>query len=252
MNILLPSKDPLGQAALDFLDTGKSRDILVQSDIAEDDTIASAWLFRAFEDMPAVERQALELCRGRVLDVGAGAGSHSLWLQKKKLDVIAVELSHLCCRAMELRGVKQILNKDILQTVGSWDTILFMMNGLGIGGSLAGVWGLLAHCKSLLAPGGQILFDSTDIRHLYADADDAAAGGAVESDTDDAAGEASGELMYTMSYRGCVSDPFPWVFLDPERMPEVIHGLGLKFECLSHDAASGAWLGRLTVAEAGA
>jgi SAM-dependent methyltransferase len=127
----------------------------------------SAYFFRSEGEMNELEQRAMNECKGRVLDVGAGAGCHSLVLQERGLEVLAVEQSTRACEVLRDRGVLQVLNTDImLMQQGGFDTILLLMNGFGIGRNDQGLVALLKHLKSLLAPGGKIIGDSTDIRYF--------------------------------------------------------------------------------------
>jgi SAM-dependent methyltransferase len=245
MPLIDPDKDPLGRAVLDYLETGRPRDIEVLSDLAEDDVLPVAWLFRDAASLPPLERLALEACRGLVLDVGAGAGCHSLLLQARGFAVEALDASALCCQAMRRRGVARVRHGDIRGQEGCFDTILFLMNGLGIGGDPSGVEGLLRHCAGLLAPGGQILFDSTDPAYLYEEDEDALS---PRSGTDKAAG-GDGQFRFTMRYAAVRSESFPWIYLDTAACRSIADRAGLRLEILATEEDGPAWLGRLTPAD---
>src|SRR5690606_19608682 len=121
--------------------------------------------FRDFQEMNSIEQKALELSKGKVLDIGAGAGSHSLYLQnEKKLEVLALDNSVKSIEVCELRGVKKVFCSDILDFPRqTFDTILLLMNGTGIFESLDRIDVYLEKLYSLLNENGQILIDSTDI-----------------------------------------------------------------------------------------
>jgi cyclopropane fatty-acyl-phospholipid synthase-like methyltransferase len=149
------------------------------------------------------------LAKGKVLDVGCGAGSHSLYLQnEKKLDVTAIDISNNAVKACQLRGISDVLKIDILEynSDEKFDTILLLMNGTGIFGKLKNVSNYLQKLKSLLAENGQILIDSSDIIYMFDEDED---GGKWIS------GDAYyGELEFTISYKGQKEAPFPWLYLD--------------------------------------
>ena len=123
--------DPLGIASRDFLNGIKNAEIIVESNIAEDDVLPVEYLFRPFVEMPELERKALTLSYGKILDVGAGVGSHALYLQQSGKDVDANEISANACEVMKQRGVKNIIHQDFytLPEEIKYDTILMMMNG---------------------------------------------------------------------------------------------------------------------------
>ncbi|MDR2928031.1 MAG: class I SAM-dependent methyltransferase [Cytophagaceae bacterium] len=201
--------DVFGSAGMDYmLSPSKKKRITVWTDVAETDYIPLHYLFRAYGDMPSIEQKALSLWRGKILDVGACMGVHSLYLQECGADVTAFELSPLACEVMQKRGVRQIINSNFMrcEPQAKYDTIMLLMNGAGIAGTIAGLPDFFAQVKKHLATGGQILLDSTDIRYLFEDED-----GSMRINLN---GKYYGELTYRLSYRNCKSELFPWFFID--------------------------------------
>ena len=202
-------KDLFGKAILDFQTHNSPEDLLTETNISEEDEMSVAYLFRSFSEMPILEQKALLLAEGKVLDVGCGAGSHSLYLQnEKKLDVTAIDISKNAIEACQLRGVENTKVEAILEfeTDEKFDTILLLMNGTGIFGKLKNVSNYLQKLKSLLAENGQILIDSSDIIYMFDEDED---GGKWIS------GDAYyGELEFTISYKGQKEAPFPWLYID--------------------------------------
>lgn len=202
-------KDLFGKAILDFQTQNSPEDLLTETSISEEDEMSVAYLFRSFSEMPLLEQKALLLAKGKVLDVGCGAGSHSLYLQsEKKLDVTAIDISKNAIETCGLRGVENAKVENILQFEAEekFDTILLLMNGTGIFGKLKNVSNYLQKLKSLLAENGQILIDSSDIIYMFDEDED---GGKWIS------GDAYyGELEFTISYKGKKEAPFPWLYLD--------------------------------------
>ena len=171
--ILSADKDPMGAAILDFQKHGKAARLRVLSSMFEEDEMPVTHLFRSTREMPVLEQKALQLAKGRVLDIGAGSGCHTLALQEKGLEVKAIDISPLSCEAMKLRGVKDAecinLFDDHLGT--GFDTILLLMNGTGIAGKIEHLPALFLRLKALLNPGGQILIDSSDLKYIYENED---------------------------------------------------------------------------------
>ena len=152
-------KDLIGKAILDFQTNNFPENVMTATNISDIDELEIAYLFRDFDEMPVLERRALAMSSGRILDVGCGAGSHSLYLQNKKLDVTAIDISPNAVKACLLRGLTNVVVADIMTFEGSFDTILLMMNGTGICGSIDKIVPFFEKLKSLLNEGGQILVD---------------------------------------------------------------------------------------------
>ena len=226
--ILKEHHDPMGAAIWDYFHSGEAERLVVQSNMFEDDELPAHCLFRAEAEMPAWEQTAPRLCRGRVLDIGAGAGCHSLVLQERGLDVTAIDISPLSVKTMRERGVQRAFAADVMdgacaEVAGPFDTLLLLMNGLGISGRLHRLPQFLSRLKELLAPDGQILADSSDIRYIYEDED-----GTLLYDGDGY----YGEVDYQMVYGPCRGPRFHWLYVDFERLREAAAAVGLQAEML--------------------
>ncbi|WP_315545795.1 methyltransferase domain-containing protein, partial [Prevotella koreensis] len=161
--------DPMGRAITDYHKTGTADRLRVLSPMFEEDEIPLQTLFCKYEEMPIIERKALDLAKGKTLDVGAGAGCHSLVLQERGIDVTAIDISPLCVEAMKERGVKKVLEQDFFTLDGQYDTILLLMNGIGIVGTLERLPEFFRRLDKILAPRGQVLCDSSDISYVFED-----------------------------------------------------------------------------------
>ena len=216
-------KDLFGKAILDFQTNNSPEDLITETTISEEDEMSVAYLFRDFFGMPKLEQQALLLSKGKVLDVGCGAGSHSLYLQKEKnLEVTAIDISEKAVEACRLRGISDVLKIDILEfnSIEKFDTILLLMNGTGIFGKLEYVSKYLEKLKSLLAENGQILIDSSDIIYMFDEDED---GGKWIT------GNAYyGELEFTISYKGEKEAPLPWLYMDYNTLQNAADANGLQ------------------------
>ena len=233
-------KDLFGKAIFDFQTNNSPEDLITETTISEEDEMSVAYLFRDFSGMPKLEQQALELSKGKVLDVGCGAGSHSLFLQKEKnLEVTAIDISKNAVEACRLRGISDVFEIDILEfnSIEKFDTILLLMNGTGIFGKLEHASKYLQKLKSLLAKNGQILIDSSDIIYMFDEDED---GGKWIS------GDAYyGELEFTISYKGEKEAPFRWLYMDYNTLQNAAVANGLKCE-LNLEGDHFDYLARLT------
>ncbi len=218
-------KDLFGKAILDFQTNNSPEDLITETSISEEDEMSVAYLFRDFSGMPKLEQQALLLSKGKVLDVGCGAGSHSLYLQKEKnLEVTAIDISNNAVEACQLRGITDVFKIDLLEfnSVDKFDTILLLMNGTGIFGKLEQVSKYLEKLKSLLTENGQILIDSSDIIYMFDEEEDG--GKWIPGDA------YYGELEFTISYKGQKEAPFPWLYMDYNTLQNAAIANGLKCE----------------------
>lgn len=217
--------DLFGQAILDFQTNNSPEDLQTETSISEADEMPVAYLFRAFDQMPLLEQTALELAKGKTLDVGCGAGSHCLHLQNKGLEVTAIDISAKAIAACQLRGLKHARVQHVLAIQNeTFDTILLLMNGTGIFRTLEELPTYLQKLKSLLNPNGQILIDSSDLIYMYDENEDGSYSIPAEG--------YYGELTFTVSYKGQTEAPFPWLYLDYNTLQRAAQAHGFQCEML--------------------
>lgn len=214
------TKDPMGQAIADYHRTGMADRLRVFSPMFEEDEIPVQTLFRQFKDMPAIEQTAIGMAKGRTLDVGAASGCHSLVLQQRGIDVTAIDISPLSVETMKLRGVKKVSECDFFALgkapQSQYDTILMLMNGIGIVGTLSRMTEFFGLLNKILAPGGQVLCDSSDISYVF------------EGDMPEM--NYYGEQSFQMQYKDTIGEPFPWLYIDADtlRLVAADNGYGVE------------------------
>lgn len=219
------SKDIYGKALLDYQNNNYSEDLVTFSSIAEEDTMPLPYLFRSFKEMPALEQKALQSCKGHVLDLGAGAGNHSLYLQSKQKKVTAIDISEGAIEVCKLRGVVNAEVTNIWDySAKKYDTILALMNGTGICGKLDKLAPFLLQLKSLLNDKGQILIDSSDIIYMFEDEE-----GEHWIPSDIAY---YGEVEFNMSYKKEKGASFSWLYVDFNTLQRCANYNGLHCELL--------------------
>lgn len=202
-------KDLFGKAMLDYVQKSQPENLMTETNISEADEMEVAYLFRSYDEMPKIEQKALQLAKGKILDVGCGAGSHALYLQEKNLEVLAIDTSPNAIETCKIRGVKNALCEDLLNLniAEKFDTIYLLMNGTGIFGKLKNIDQYLTKLKNLLTDNGQILIDSSDLIYMFDDDDDGGKWIPIH-------GDYYGELTFHISYKGEHETPFDWLYLD--------------------------------------
>ena len=210
--------DILGNAILDYYNSNKPSKLWIHNTYGPREEMPLGVYFRTRFDMPDMELTALNLCKGKVLDIGAGAGSHALILQDDGIDVTALEISEGAAEVMKVRGVQKIVQCDFFTyNGGTFDTLLLLMNGIGLTQTLEGLNAFLKQAETLLNPNGQILFDSSDIVYLYEE-------GKPEQTN------YYGEIMYRYEYKRQKGEWFNWLYVDKNTLRNVAASNG--WECI--------------------
>ena len=217
--------DPMGRAIAEYWKTKKADRLRVFSPMFEEDEIPLTTLFRSYEDMPEIERKALDMAKGRVLDVGAGAGCHSLVMQERGLDVTAIDISPLSVETMKERGIKKVHEQDFFTLEGKFDTILMLMNGIGIVGTLERMPEFFKQLDKILAPGGQVLCDSSDICYVFEDEE-----GMIDIPNEM---DYYGEHSFRMQYKDTIGEPFDWLYIDEDTLKEKARRYGYTAEVVA-------------------
>ena len=219
-------QDPMGQAIYNFFHHKDETSVVVNTNITYGEELPVPYLFRTFDEMPLLEKKAMSLVKGRVLDVGAGAGAHSLYLQKKEFDVTSIDVSELSCEVMKSSGVNKVFCKDIWTFESqAFDTVLFMMNGIGLVKNLDGLEPFFEHLKKYVNNDGQVLLDSSDLKYMFEDDE-----GGLWIDLNS---NYYGELDYFLSYKGEKETPMKWLYIDYKLLEDACSAIDLKCEMLA-------------------
>jgi SAM-dependent methyltransferase len=230
---------PLGAAMMDYFLGNIPAVVCIKSTIESDRAVPIETFFRTIEGFPALEKSAFRYCTGKILDAGAGAGPHALYLQEKGFDVTAIDISDQAVEVMRKRGIRKVFCTDVLQFENEkFDTILMMMNGIGVAGDLHTLKDLLNHFKSLLAPNGRIIFDSTDI--AYVTSFDRASG-SIRIPMP----EYYGTVYYQLEYKGEMGTVYPWLYIDRKTMKRICEETGYTCRILKNKRSQ--YLAQLTV-----
>ena len=220
------NKDVYGEALSDYYNKKANEPLILytNNNTAEFEEMPIDLFFREPDDFPEQELIALALCDGKTLDIGAGVGSHSLYLQNAGFDITALELSNAACSIMGKRGIKNVINKNIFdfKAEQKYDTLLFLMNGIGLVQTINGLKDLFEHAKTILNPGGQLLFDSSDISYYYLSGKEKPS-------------HYYGEITFQYEYRGQKSVPFGWLYIDQKELIKIGNQCGWVVQILDED-----------------
>lgn len=212
--------DVFGKALWDYYEGRHVSTLWLYNTYGEPEEMPVDIFFRDYEDMPGMEKLALRHCSGKTLDVGAGVGSHALLLQRQHVDVTALEISSDACEIMRARGVRKVVNANFFDfNQGSFDTILLLMNGIGLCSSLSNLEIFLRHARQLLNPGGRLIFDSSDLSYLYQSQP-------FPKD------HYYGEIGYQYEYKGESGEWFQWLYVDQHTLREIAEEEGWHCELL--------------------
>lgn len=226
--------DVFGNALLDFHLNGNADTLWLHNSYDGPEEMPVDIFFRGEGEMPLLEHKAISLCYGKTLDVGAGVGSHALFLQELGVDVTAIDISAEAIKIMKQRGVKKAFEQDIFLIEEKYDTLLFLMNGIGLTGTLPGFIAFLNKAKELINEDGQLLFDSSDISYLY-------------EDLAKPQNKYFGEVSYCYEYKNKKGNWFNWLYLDQETLLRTTSENGWVCEIVLDDGED-QYLAKLTLA----
>jgi 2-polyprenyl-3-methyl-5-hydroxy-6-metoxy-1,4-benzoquinol methylase len=232
--------EPYGQSLLDFFNGDISAKVVVHRDDGFADDLPASVFFRKPSDFSPLEQTAMTLCRGYVLDIGAGTGCHSLALQDRRIRVLAIDVSPHAIEIMTKRGVKECQHVDVFEFhEGPFDTLLMMMHGIGMVEDLFGLDRFLCHAHKLLKPDGRIVFDSLDVRctgdprHL------------AYQEANRRAGRYFGQIRMRFEHKGQIGPFFGWLHVDPETLIDHAERIGWSCQVVCREDG-GDYLAQLT------
>ena len=228
INIMNFPKDPIGKAIHGYSENQKDLDIIVKSDICENDIIPLEVLFRSFNEMPEIEKTALSRVKGKTLDVGACAGPHSIELiNRGHEDIHAIDISKGSIEYLKSKNISAEHSSFLNYNQTTYDTILMLMNGIGVAGKLSNLKKTLQHASKLLNKDGILLCDSSDIKYLYEEDD-----GSLWIDLNE---EYYGNFRFQMEYKNEKSSWFDWLYVDYDNLHEIALEAGFKCQKIKEE-----------------
>jgi SAM-dependent methyltransferase len=231
---------PYGLALLAFLQGDAQANLIIRRDDGVEGSLPVSHFFRQPGQFTTIEDTALGLSHGQVLDIGAGAGIHSLVLQSRGLRVTAIDLSPQAVEIMVRRGVVDVQCGDIFSFQGGlFDTLLMLGHGIGLVENRQGLERFLQQVGGLLRPGGQLLLDSLDVRRTQDPSH------LAYQEANRRAGRYPGEIRMQFAYNGQAGPYCGWLHVDAQTLGEQARQRGWGCEVVIEEE-SGDYLARLT------
>lgn len=189
--------------------------------------------FSEFEEWSDIERKAIERARGKILDIGCGAGRHSLYLQNKGFDVTGIDNSPGAIKVCKLRGLKRAIVRPIQEIdkfkENSFDTILMLGNNFGLFGDAETARKILEKMARITKPDARIIagtrnpYSTTDKDHL------------AYHRFNRRRGRMAGQLRIRVRYRKTVGEWFDYLMVSPAEMREILKNTGWEIKELLDD-----------------
>ncbi len=231
---------PHGLALLAYFQGEAAAQLIVRRDDGVEYPLPVSHFFRSAAEFSAIEVAALRLCRGHVLDIGAGSGLHSLVMQSRGLAVTAIDISPQAVEMMVQRGVRDVHLADVFEFQGGpFDTLLMLGHGIGVVEDLEGLNRFLIHAQQLTRGDGQVLLHSLDVRRT----DDPS--NLAYHDANRRSGRYIGETRLQFEYRGEKGPYCGWLHVDPQTLAEQAQQTGWECETILGQE-NGDYLARLT------
>ena len=231
---------PYGLALIDYYNGDSSATVTIIRDDGKYFYIPAQAFFNDSPHFSKIEQLALDLCFGDVLDIGAGVGRHSLVLQNKGLDVLAIDIVSEAVDIMRKNGIRRADCIDVYDLEGyRFDTLLMLMHGIGLTENLAGLNRFLVHAHSLIKPAGILVFDSLDVRV------NSTPENLEYQERNKLMNRYFGEIHMQFEYKGITGEPFTWLQVDPETLISESLRTGWKCEII-HKEPWGDYLAKLS------
>lgn len=227
--MLKEHQDAMGRAMYDFFSSGmknqRIHEIVERDDGYIETDGGPAAYFMEYRRWSAEEKRALRYARGRVLDIGCGAGRHSLYLQGKGLEVVGIDNSPLAIEVCKKRGLKRAeivpINK-INSRLGVFDTVIMLGNNFGLFGSYQGAKRLLNILSRITSAHARIIATSNDVYktdnpvHLK------------YHEMNRKRGRMAGQLRLRVRYLHYTNPWFDYLIVSPEEMEDILDGTGWR------------------------
>ena len=230
-----PEEDAFGQALM-ALYNGRDSFEIIERDDGYFDAIETRAYFTKYEEWSPFEQKAMEFAKGSVLDVGCGAGRHSLYLQQKGLDVFGIDISPLSIEVCRLRGLRKAEVMSIEEVdfpPDSFDTVLMLGNNFGLFGSFERARLLLKRFHEMTSEDALIIAATRDV--YKTDKPDHLEYQRLNRER----GRMSGQVKIRVRFHRYASKWFDYLMVSKQEMEDILDGTGWKVqEYLDSDGAN--------------
>ncbi len=216
-------QDAIGHGMLEYYSTGKAMEIIERDDGHFNVSEGFAAYFSEPDLWPDRYKEALKHVHGRVLDIGCGAGMHTLYLQEQGVSVTAVDNSPKAIEVCRLRGVKdaRILPiTKISRHIEPFDSIIMLGNNFGLFANPQRAKRLLQRFNNLTFPGGTLIAESYD-PYQTEDPDHLA-----YHKLNIQRGRMAGQVRLRVRFRKHKTDWFDYLFVSQDEMLQILEGTG--------------------------
>ena len=231
---LLKSKkqfvDAYGRQLWGYFKTGEPGNEIIERDdgLISRGQYGGKLYFSEYKDWQKIEKEAMKSVRGRVLDIGCGAGRHSLYLQGKGFDITGIDNSPLAIKICRQRGLKKAKVLGI-EEVGkfkpdSFDTVIMMGNNFGLFGSFRLAQSLLKKLHRVTSPDALIIAMTRD---PYTTTDPAHS---AYHKLNRKRGRMSGQLRIRVRYKNVIGNWFDYLLVSKDELREILNGTGWGIE----------------------
>lgn len=229
-------KDVFGKSLLGYLNKGHSKHYIIWRDDGYYEICETGIYFARYPQWDIIEKDILSTIFGRALDIGAGAGRHSLELQSFGVEVHAIDISPGAVEVMKKRKVRNVHLMDLRKLdfpENYFDSILMMFNNFGLAGSIEGTKNLLEVLYKKTTPKGKIIavtrnpYKTTKPEHL------------AYHQKNRIGGKPAGLLKLRIEYEGEKGDWFDLLIVSPDELKTLIENTGWKIHRITGEFNDG-------------
>jgi len=238
---VVAAMEPLAMALVMHHATGEPQEVGFRRDDGIWYEQSTLEYFATPEGLGEIEELIFSNLSGHVLDVGAATGRHCLAMQDAGIRCTAMDVHPALIELMQAQGVTDTVCADFLTlNTGRWDTICFLMDTIGMVGTVKRLGAMLDHARDRLNPGGQILLNAEPVIETEDPSDD------PRDDPNETASRFDGELEMQMRYGDLVGDGFEWLYIDAQTLMRICTSSGWAMELLTEHDDTGHYLARLS------